>query len=134
MFSFLTFSIQFISNFNISCSRCTLVMIFKIIKDITIKALEKVSHTTKWWYFLHDIYHKMFLLSISGVVAGAMARRHGFRFVMMLGAFIAALGFILSYWVRNIVLLFFTMGLMVGKWNDEQTSLFLHSQNFLCFF
>ena len=44
-----------------------------------------------------------------------MARKYGFRFVMILGAFIAAMGFILSYWERDIVLLFFTMGLMVGK-------------------
>ena len=51
---------------------------------------------------------------ISGVFAGAMAKRYGFRFVMMLGAFIAALGFITSFWVKDIVVLFLTMGLLVG--------------------
>ena len=90
-----------------------------IISEITVQALEKVSHNENNGHIsISVIYHKLFTLSISGVVAGAMARRHGFRFVMMLGAFIAALGFILSYWVKNIVLLFFTMGLMVGECNS----------------
>jgi MFS family permease len=52
---------------------------------------------------------------MSGPIASIFTNKYGCRATTIIGAFIAFLGFFLSFFVRNFYLLYITIGLIAGK-------------------
>merc|ERR1711976_849796 len=82
---------------------------FGVMYSSILRHFKTSKATTSWILLLQRGTGRFF-----GVFAGSLAKLYGFRFVMITGALLASFGFIFSYWVNNIVVLFLTMGLLVG--------------------
>lgn len=79
-------------------------------------------------------------ISFSGPLASALCNKYSCRFVVMLGALISSLGVLLSAFVPSMPYLYFTYGVMGGKYTagsyvarkstkDKQTQLYFNLCN-----
>ena len=70
---------------------------------------------------MHTKSHGIFLLNMnkpllsSGPIAGALVDRFGCRLVAMAGSLIASFGFGISYFAKNLVFLYFSVGVTGGN-------------------
>ena len=64
---------------------------------------------------LHSYPKLSFLIIMTGIFAGPLIRKFGWRKITIAGAFISALGFCSSALVPNIYLMYFTYGVLTGN-------------------
>jgi MCP family monocarboxylic acid transporter-like MFS transporter 9 len=52
---------------------------------------------------------------VSGPIASILTNKYGCRLTTIIGSFVAALGFVLSFFVKKFFFLYLTIGVVVGK-------------------
>lgn len=73
---------------------------------------------------IYSIYSYYFLIFVSyfkriqGPLVSALALRYDRRKITIIGSFLAAFGFVISYFAPNVVSLYLTFGLLSGKWTS----------------
>ena len=69
--------------------------------------------------FIHQCFCVTFLKNIkliSGIIAGPLIKRFGWRIVTICGSVLSAIGFFTSSFAPNVYLLYFTYGALTGKY------------------
>lgn len=74
--------------------------------------LEKESHTKRIFI---NFFYVVFFMNISGPVAGALVNKFGCRVTSIIGSFVAAFGFAISYYAQSVTFLYISIGLIGGK-------------------